>query len=628
MADEKRSAKRARVESTAPATARAVADAMTDEDDTKTRELVHALDGSRLVNLMQGPLGMVYRLLLRHEQTRLRLAMGKKATTDSKMLNAFRSPVFVLDHEWRRSLSVDRHPDDTTEAEKWLPNQQQRDVLRKLVLSDVWDALEARRFHDDGEQVRKLFAPLKPLVRDLVVRHTIQSDGPTDILPLDIACGPALRSIRVHQYGLETQRWSLGRFVEWMREEKKRSSAFHLTRFAWDSYLYPLRVDDIRELLVEFKGWTQRPTQLTLGNVGFNLALIDGIVEALPDLQSLRLCVRRMAGVSDAHFQRLQKLPLTDLQISWPFLFDAGDEINRVHLARWVLAFPKLQQLTIPTARVTGNLPENALASLTELRQFRGRVEFLPTSKTAWPHIYGLSIEHIDDDDEAERLGSFLHVRRSQWRWVDIDGRMSHKAIHDLVVLVPGCPWRWFHVTVRVTGIKEKDQTRTWTLSHSVQAVYLQGFSLADNWVDMWFSAPRQQLRSLAISTPTLLSLSPGDMLQIARAAPQLEQLSLVVFNAFHVGSGVDEATWCRQLAEWPRRFPRLRCMEISAGFHEVKDRHRFDALRDPGLTELPFVGIYFPFREGQRGAIIVGDPAFSSQIQMPPWIDDDNDEE
>jgi hypothetical protein len=623
MADEKKP-KRQRIEessssSSAPSMVRTLVDAMTDEDDKKTRELGNALPGSSLVRLLLGPSTIIYNMLLHHEQRRLLQAVqGKKAVA---ILKAYRSRTFVLDHEWRRSFPRQADDHDLSEAAKWLPNEHQRAVLQKLVIRDVWDVLEQHQ----GEQ---LLASLAPLVRELVVQQTIATGG--DVLPLDTICTAALRRIRVDQAGPDQGHWNLGRFVQWMRAEKKRSPAFELERFWWNQPRAELRfTSDVRPLLAEWATWKRRPTHLALSVVRFDVQLIPTIVSSLPDLQSLRLRMDEFPVEGEQALPLLQKLPLTDLQLSSNDVRD----LDRTAMATTMAAFPRLQQLQMINLSYTGKPPPpDSLALLTELRQFEGPVEFLPTATTAWPLIEGLAITSpvsVMDKKTVEQLATFLNAR-NRWRWVDIlHTSINPEDMNLLVERVPNCPWRY--VKIERSGSWHWPDDLKWTLQHSAIHVSLQGFRIARNWIEHWFPttdvAARPLLRSLDLRTDDL-SLSSSDMRQLARAAPYLESLHLQI-SKIQIGEGEDVKTWCENLAEWPRRFPRLRSMEVSTLEPTMINSHWFVALSETNTSQLPRVRLQFPVAGVQATwTMVAGNPFFFAGTYPSHfmWLDEDSE--
>jgi hypothetical protein len=630
MADEKKP-KKQRVEEVSSSSSstmiRTLVDAMTDEDDKKTRELGNALPGSILVRLLLGPSTIIYNMLLHHEQRRLLQAVqGKKAVA---ILQAYRSRTFVLDHEWRRSFPRQAGDHDLSEAAKWLPNEHQRAVLQKLVIRDVWDLLEQHQ----GEQ---LLASLAPLVRELVVQQTVETGNIRDKLPLETICSTSLRRIRVDQAGPYQGHWSLGRFVKWMRAEKQRSPAFELERFSWNQLHDEIYFEGWEPLLSEWATWKRRPTHLTLSVVSFLEGLVSSIVDSLPELQSLRLRVNFEEEDAAKLLVMLQKLPLTDLQL----LSNRHCTMDRTAMTAAVAAFSRIQQLTITPIYLTGDPhPPDALATLTELRHFGGPVELLPAAATAWPRIEGLSIQAFFamKKGEVEQLIRFLNARH-RWKWVDICGLIGTDELNLLAEHVPNCPWRFLDISPPETS---KGRELKWVLQPSTIDVRLWYFPIPDKWIEQWFprgkdvrstSDPevertRTRLRILKLNTGWI-PLSSSTMTQLARAAPYLEYLSLNL-SAIHIGDGEDIKTWCKHLAEWPRRFPRLKCMEVAVtSSPAIVSRDWFAALDGTDNSQLPFVRFQFPVVGDDRSspAVTAGNAHFYKELIHESdlkWLDE-----
>jgi hypothetical protein len=630
--------KKARVEavvgSTAPALARLVVDAMTDEGDTKTAMLTQTLSGTRLLEVLPRPVleHMAQYLDSVIDRRPLLLALGRKGPLGSnpehvliKLVEAFRWPTCILDHEWRDTLSTKHHPNDLTALAKWLPTRPQQAVaLRTLVLRDVLDLLQKR-----PHQVRDLFAPLKSHIRHLVLEQTLNTKTITpDALSPSLFCGAALRSIRVQQLG--DAFWTLKRFTQWLRTEAP--STMVLERFEWmDATAVLSWTEDVRPLLELWASWpsSRRPT-----HVGFMLVDLvsrremDVICSSLPQLKTLRLDAARMNDGPPC-LDGLAKLELTDLQLPnihperSPSLFD------ELALAKRMASFRQLQRLYVTTSESQFRSQVDVmdtLAPLVHMRYFRGFATWLPLDPKSWSTIRGLSIVDSRRDDfkeaHAKRLVRFVDDHHGTLHWVDIDIVASERPV-QLLTECKSCPWRH----VRLWPLDGATPDIQFPITLTTTSMRLYDFKWPADWVERFFPLPnndddaptRGNLRGLVYHGDSL-SLSIDQMKRLAGAARHLETVDLSV-NVLDIGNGTDVSEWCKYLATWPRQFPRLRTMVVVVNMHPCVPTLAFWAPVGRGPAELPGVHFSFP-REGQ----VADDAPFDTRARpyyfVPTWIE------
>jgi hypothetical protein len=637
MSDEKRP-KKARIElggSTAPAFARLMVDAMTDEGDTKTVMLAQTLSGARLLDILPRPVleHMAQFLDSGIDRKPLLVALGRKGPLGSdpakvvgKWIEAFRWPTCVVDHEIRGALSSTL---DT--MTQWLPTRpQQLSVLKTLVLRDVFDLLGQRPV----TEVRDVFAPLKPHIRHLVLEQNVDKESTAvNALPPSLFCGAALRSISVQQRTAPSF-WKLPFFTKWLQTEAPADMA--LERFEWLDGLW--WDADISPLLKLWSSWSpsRRPRHLALATVvdqPLARRHINEVCSSLPDLTSLRLGTTLGFDEVTSCLDRLATLTLTDLQLPDLLRMHTPSE-KQVILKQLAASFRQLRQLNLTTPeRVYHHVdtdPTDALAPLTDLRYFRGIVNCLPDDPKSWPLLRGLDIvggvafDEFNEHD-AKRLVRFVEQREGLLQWVDINIYTTRPAA-QILTECKQCPWR--HVRMELQDQAALRDIQFPVLS-TTASIDLTRFQWPADWVERFFPATdtftRGSLRMLRYEG-TSLSLSIQQMDQLAHAARHLEVIILRV-DALDIGKNVRIEAWCEALAKWPRHFPRLRSMIVAAQYRPIVSAHDFLHLTDHDWGDVPRVRFTFPSSATRQPiSIEKGSVAFESRYDfyphyVPMWV-------